>query len=742
MSKLSQNTNRTGDLAAVLARIETRLNEQGSAMTNKTVGELMISQESLTDEARDALDDYSNKAHKLLKDTYFELKISTEEGKYTDAQWEAGAVILAAGGAAGRYARNAMTVLTPKGGDENVTVIDSLGSSGFDYRGVSAHAKASMEAFDDRELAKSVPFSAVFNIQAARQDEFGETFYPTTVITPDQVGLEISCRRTMVFNETRHENTGKPTDFGRRHLVEGVVDYKLLESEATLAVPVFIVGNTENNAKFTATADLPTHTRVVNGESVVTSALKPGVELDLIGLSQTAATLATGQMDVTDSLDVRVVLENVYLKIHGATANAGAGVTSVFKLDTSTLPLSQFQKSAEGADRQVNLNFTTVDLVLTKDTKTVAGVAAASSALEYLTAGAAVNYVVRLAVDVNGRANLELGSVKVTSSPVTVDSVWEHNPTDGSYSKVTGSAFDNLVAEFDAISLIGYDLIATRSNINRRTRGLMVSVLEIVEKHSIPLGAPITCPNPVTATRTAADLAAPIQAARIRNSNNAVTKLLRYKDTLSSLHISTDRSQPVPNVEGLGRLVLRPFYEELDLDLAEVTSSVKSSDRAEDVSAALINAIRDISYRMYRNSAYQAALDAQTGGTGEKPWLYIGTDQYTHRHLIVPGDTRTASIGFEHKIVTSPDARVYGQIFLTFGRPNQPGPDILSFGCMAWMPELATTIQITRNGSTTIETMVQPRTLHVNTCPLLAVINVKNLDIAVADQMPILTKSV
>lgn len=731
MSKLSLNNKRQGDLGQVLESINTTMVNRGNEVINSRMSDLMVSMEGNSADDRDLIRSMSKTYDDIIGDAYRAAEISMESLTY--AQREAGAVILAAAAKPGAYARAALTMGRLTGG-ENTALIEGL-SGGMDYRPHTALPKASMEAFDDRELLAHIPFSAVFNIQAARQDEFGETFYPTVVVTPDQVGLEISCRRTMVFNDTRHANTGKPTDFGRRHLVEAIVDHTVLESEATLALPIVIPGNTENLAKFALAADVAPYTRLLNGNSALTAPLRPGVSLDLLGLSHDAAVLQTGQLDTTDSLDTRVVLQNLWIKV----TNAGADV-SVLKFNTEGSPLSQFQKSPEGADRQVNLNYTTIDLSITHETLDAAG--AAPAALAWLADPAfpvRQQYVVRLGLDVNGRVNLETGTTLVSNTPIFIDSVWAKDPATGEYSKLAGADLTAVTTELETFELVGYDLLASRSNLNRRSRGLMVSVFEINEKWSIPLGTPIVCPSPVTTTRTAADLAAPIQAARIRNSNNAVTKLLRYADTLRSLHIGSDRSQPVPNIEGLGRLVVRPYFEELEIDLVEVTSSVKSSDRAEDVSAALINAIRDISYRMYRDTAYQAALDAQTGGTGEKPWLYIGTDQYTHRHLIVPGDTRTASIGFEHKVVTSADMRVYGQIFLTFGRPNQAGPDILSFGCMGWMPELATNIQITRNGSTQLETMVQPRTLHVNTLPVLAVIKVKNLDQAIAQQLPLIT---
>ncbi len=79
---------------------------------------------------------------------------------------------------------------------------------------------------------------------------------------------------------------------------------------------------------------------------------------------------------------------------------------------------------------------------------------------------------------------------------------------------------------------------------------------------------------------------------------------------------------------------------------------------------------------------------------------------------------------------------------MTFVRDGQAGPDPLSFGFMAWMPELATSLPMTREGALVNEVMVQPRYLHINTCPILMLIKVKNLGTAVAGKVPIYTDEV
>jgi hypothetical protein len=732
MPKLTQKSQQHSPLSAVAQNITTQLRERGREMANPDITKHMLSLESLQPHQFSEVARAHDQAVADLKQMYADAGINCKD--YTDAQWQSGAIAMLAAGNPSAYAKAAVSTRTPS--QEGFSMVDTM-AGGFDYRTESA---ISNEAFDDRELQQNLPFSVVFNIQAARQNEFGEALYPTVVVTPDQAGLDVSVSRTMVFNEVRHDLTGKPTDFQRRNLVEAVIDASILANESTRATPVYIAsGPHANTDKFTT--DVAAANKTVGHEVIFTAPLKPGIDIGLLGLCQPASVQATGQLDNTDTLDQRLNLEKIYIKFVNAAADE-----SVVAFETARLPRAQFQKSQEGFDREMSLNFITVDLPITSATKDVAGAVAAATggALNYLNAANSsdrATWIVRLAIKVTGDANLELGNVAVNATAVTIDSIARVNTPDGSITAVTEvtdpGAMAALKGAIPTISMVGYDLLAYRSNLNRRTRGLQVTTVMQNERYMIPLGSPVTCPNPVTATRTSTDMAAPITAARIRNDNNAVTKLLQYADTLNALMVSADRRIPVPSVEGIGRHLVRPFFERTTIVVDDIVASLNSQNRAEDVSAALVNKIREVVYRAYRDSGYQPALDALTGGTGEKPTVLIATDPVIQRHLMVSGDTRTMSIGFDHQIVTSMDSRVYGKIFVTFVRKGQTGPDPLSFGCMAWMPELATNIQVTRNGATITETMVQPRSIHINTLPILMVFDVENLGDAVAARVPV-----
>ena len=638
-------------------------------------------------------------------------------------QKEAGTMVALAAGNPMAYATAAMTKRA--GATDGVSLIgfESAGVAGrLDYR----EEHASMEAFDEKKLAEMMPYSIAFNVQASRQDEFSESFYPTTIVSPDMGGIDIAVDRTTVFNAIHHPTSGKAHDWKQRNLVEAVSDASILADESTALIP-FVQENGENEAMFLDDAVVaPTYRRVGNVD-IKTKPLKVGKQINLLGISQHPQLLGAGIIDHTDAIDSRIFLDKLYLR----TSDTG----SVLRFNVSRLPRNAFNKSVEGADREMQLNFRSEALVLNADTMAVDG-----SEPTVLQPVRDSNYTVRLAIKVNGDAHVEFGTVQIDPSAVQVTEITDE---DGNQVSLTAGGGKAIVDALADMKIVGFELNASRTNSNRRTRGLLLNNNREVERFAIPLGAPISAPSPIGSDRDTRDLDSLIAAARIRNSNNAVTTLLNYADTLRAFVQNRRLGHGVPAIEGVGRHVVVPFYEEMDLNLKDVINSIKSKDRAEDISSVLVNAIRDVAYRMYRDSAYQAGVDASSVG-GKKVSLLVGTDSVIQRHLMVTGDRRTFGTTFEDaKIVTTLDSRMDNKIVLTFTREGTDGtPDPLSFGTHAWIPELASSIMVSRDGATYQEAMVQPRSRHINNLPIMAVINVEGLEDVLTTKVAVSTESV
>jgi hypothetical protein len=641
--------------------------------------------------------------------------------KLSDAQIEAGQIIIAASVNPAAYAKSAMTKRAV--GTESIPLIDTItsGAGGtFDFRD---EIHEGLEAFDNTSLSQYIGYSIAFNIQAARQDDYAEAFYPTVVVTPDQGGLDITARLQTVFNEVRHSITGKPTDFNQKNLLEAIVDASILAADALKIVPYYLAGGGGSSANFVPTSRVPSTNATVETVTFPTGPLLINTKIDLLGVSQHPGLVATGVLDNTDALDGKIILSNVYIAFQ-----AGAGGEEVVKFDTLRLNLSHFNKTAEGRDRKMGLQFQTSDLVLDATTADIGG-----GNLAVFDAFQALGYSLRLTTNIFGFADVEFGTVEVNAGPVSIAGIYDAN---GNRIDEAAAGVPAAITALGAIQVIGYDLDARRTNSNRRTRGLLCNSQTFTERYNIPIGSPLSIPTPLNSDTEAGDINTLVTAARIRNSNMAVTALLNYADLLKQ-YVSVAVPGQLPNIMGIGRYFVTPYYkEELNIDFTTKINSIQSHQRIADLRSAFVTTLRKHAYNMLQNSRYKVALDQLTGFTGAVPTLLVGTDPILNQYLMADGDSRTIGPDISYKSVVSYDSRLRGTIFLTFVRPDEVGPSPLNFGVHAWVPEMTSAVQVQRNGAVIKEVMVQPRNVHINTLPVLTkiTVNMTALEQAIADK--------
>lgn len=711
-------TNKSTDaVTGFVHKIKTEINNSGDQFANSQDTSNIVSLESLNPSQVSAI---TNKLASLKDNISQELTTFSLEAFDTtkptgvralDMASSAGAVAALAAGNPLAYAKRAISMESsvPAG-----TMLVEQDFTDTDYR-----LKPAMEAFDEKELNDYMPYTIAFNVFASRQDEFSEKFYPTVVLPPDQPGIDMTLQRVLVFSEKRHPTTGAQMDFKKRNLTDAAVDPSVLADESTRLVP-YRNPDDSTAANFIIEASHPGSVIRISDIDVPTAPLAFNRTINVIGLSQYGPLLGNGVYSNHDALDNRLNIDAIYMI-------PAVGEPAV-KLPTDGLPRSGFVKGPEGNGRDMLLNFPIRDIVINAQTRAID-----TTMVDAFAAVVANNWTVRLSLQLAGNANLELGNVMVGAMGLQVTSIQNPDQSMVSTTSGAGATFKALV---EAMVLGGYDLRASRTNSDRRTRGLLLDTTYEVERNTVPLGAPISVAKPPIDGNDASDLKALIAAARQRNSNMAVSKLFRYADHLERYTKGPRLLGEVPTVEGIARYAVVPFFERHVLNLEGMINSTESHKKAEDVSAVLINAIREVTYRAYRDSRIQTALDQLTGQSGEIPSLIVGTDPVIVRHLMVAGDTRTfGSIFNGAEVVVSQDFRVRNKIILTFGRKSTDGPDALSFGCHAWMPELVGTLMVNRGGSTIRETMVQPRNLHFNNLPVMAILEIQNLSKVLTDKI-------
>lgn len=628
------------------------------------------------------------------------------------------------------YRIAAQNVTKPSGASDDwsrTSVVNP--GTGFGYTDASMYAT---EAYDARNLTAFVGDTVTFNLHAARQRDFGEAFYPTITLTPDQTGLDLTIRRTMILNAKRHEYNGTFTDFNRRNIIDALLDHSVLADGSTDIVPNYLDGDVKNNALFGEglTPELYTF---AEGVQIKTAPLRPNTDIGLVGIGQNVAINAGGQLNQTDAIDQAVWLKSLVFKLGADDATADN-----FEFDVSGLADTMFLKGPGGNRQRISLNFYTEDIVL--NAKTVNYDKAVSPALAFMQVAPYNQLQVRLSIQANANLDIETGKCNLVSGSVGIASILEPDGASGMKTVVNETVIKEVTDKLmGSDKVTGYRVKATYSNVNRRNAGIFINVFEERTLYVVPLGAPITLQTPLTGTRTNADMAAPIAAARARNENNAVTQLLKFYDQLNAIKPLLsygNRRCKSPRIEGIGHTVVYPFVDNVKVDLTRNAQGIKSSERQADIAATLTNTIRDLSYNMWIKSGWQAAAET-IGANVVKPTLIIGTDPEIERHLMDVGDTRLAGIYFTYKVVSTLDLRMRGKIVLAFQVPSTGRANPLAFGCMAYIPELVTTLQQPREGATSRETMVQPRTLHVNTCPIMGMIEVTGIRPAVTGTLAV-----
>lgn len=574
----------------------------------------------------------------------------------------------------------------------------------------------SMEAYDQSAIGNYAHYSLAFNLESAQQDEFGETLFPTIVLTPETGGLDVTIEQTIVHREIRRAITGEVTDFNKQKVLDAVVDHTILESETTRIYPI-VLENGDNAKFFTDASVVAPQTLKVDGVDITTAPLKPGVPADLLALS-TGSALNNGQtLTDEDSIDGNIGLDVAYVKV----TDAAAAKSSVIAINVNGLPRSSFFPSPEGdSEREMTIQFSNETVMLTSNRKDISDVDAEALA----TLG---DQKLNISLKMSGTVDLETGELNVYNPAPAGTGLFAADGTEISTSKGAGKALvDNLSFE-----LVGYTLEAYHSNANLRHRGILGGYTGKVERYAVGFNAPITAKAPINDAerRKATDLKAITAISRTRNANDAVTKLLSRADMLKAYAEAVKGDMPVPEIEGAGRHLVKPYYDEIHLDMEKAIDTARSHETAVDVADCIVNAIRSLVYPMAQDSNYQTALETITNGRETKPRLIIATDTVLQRHIMVSGDDRTASIGMNHKVVTSPDKRMNNTIFLTFSRENKTGEaDPLSFGAHAWIPELVSSAQVSRGGSTSKVTTVQTRNRHIGLLPVMAKITVSNLE--------------
>lgn len=688
-------------LAAVSA-IDTALKQLGrKTVLTKEVASLGL--ESYTDTTRAEVERANTRLRKALEEL---------SGEYSTASKEAAEI-------------GALASADPVGA---LTTDAPLDSGAAFHKDNQSMDRIAVEEYDESQNHNVTTHAFSYNLEASRQDPFGEAFYPTVTVAPDEPGYRVEIELVGIYDSIRRDVSGNPDDWPRHNVLFGLRDPDILRTNTTEVIPVV---RPASAAKFVDAAVLAPWSTKQDKETFETSALKFGETINLLSISQTDALLATGASDSFDSLDTAVVLKTVYVNVPNGATN------EVYAFNVSALPTSVFVNDQQSNQRNMVVNFLTKDLMIDKNKKTVTG-AAPTNLADIVSGG----WEVRLGLDVNGRVGLWNGEIRLTQTALQVTKILNAAGEEFLPSEIgAGHAAEDILALFEDATAEGYTVDARRQNWGKRQLGRLVDSQKFAEVFEVPLLSPIATVRPpqnATNEDTASAIARLVQVTNVMASNAAVDALFEYSSTLSSFISLVSRGVEGPALRNVARYLVTPVHKAKVLNVLEFTDSIRSQDRAADIRAGLVNVLRDDVWSAFRDSNLLAARQGVSGQGAGLPTVLLGCDQVLANWLMFDGDLRTLGADFNIKVVSTPNKRMTGKIFVTFvdDTESQSGkPYALGFGNMAWKVQIPLVLQTQRNGQTNRELSVQPSFRHFNNLPILLDYTVTNLSQLVNERL-------
>lgn len=583
----------------------------------------------------------------------------------------------------------------------------------------------SFEAFDGQLTKNTLSYSIAFNILASRQDEFGESFYPTLTLDPTNAGFEVEVSYAYLIKEFQHKLNGSAitkSTYPKVPLLKNLFNSEYMEGDANKLVPVYRA----ENASLLLTEGV--RDDKTTGDAIQTAPIKAGVTASIIGLSMSDKLLdKNAVLDMTDAVDRGAVLTKIVLKL-------GA---DMFKFDVTREASRLFvDKQVGGADAHVKetiMNFKSESIILdTVAPKKING--AVSSIFD----GLPESYKIKFNVSLTGELALDTGNISVAATKVEINSIMTSSGDVLASDSAEYIAVKTALGTINAQSFLAYDVDAFLTNSNTRMKGMRLTYESQVKKWSCPLKMGVTLQVPVVnamGTNNDVDkIAQHISAVHIKISYDAVKTLVSYANELK-LVTSTEFDTGVVFSDTPTFEIITPTYVEEEFEAAKYVDSLRSSQNVEDLQAALGNKIKTMVLAAYISSNYNIVHQSKYGAD-KRPGVLIGTDPTIASWLSQGNGIDLGKDFTDVKIVSTPNPAMKGKITIVFDPDSSKQAEAfeeMKFGYCLWSPTILVDLQKTlAGGAVAREIHNIPRYKHINLMPVMMQLNVVNLNTAFA----------
>lgn len=699
--------------------VKTVLDSLSSMKTGNNVDQATISKYNLSQESLDSTEVSKAKADMdgVLKDvksviSAFAHPVSGESLDLTAAQSDAAMLVAKIGVCSREEIQNSIGNYRSVSTGTDVPVVNA----GEFVDDVVDNMQLAREAFDGMQTHNALYFSVAYNLLAARQDEFGEAFFPTIVIDPTQSGIVVEntfAALTDMINRTSRNDKSK---YNKIPLIKVMYDSSVLSINKNKCIPVYDAGRGEDDLFLKDFKYVNKET----GSDITTAPLAVGKTISILGISQTDEMLAKGQMDNTDALDRSINLRKVYFEMKTEQD------TEVFSFDAGAFAYNNFAAAPQGEIKDMLLNFNTTGLELHLDSITQAN----GTASQIFTKLNKPGLILKLSVNVTGNANIEYSDIVVYGNKIEINEI---RTTAGEVLAADNADYLAVMDAIKSITIIGYTLDAYRTNTNLRTMGQLLTIERRKQEYQINLRSGMSMLAPIvndTGRENDVDyLNTQIQATQLRTSSDAVLTLKRYAELLQAT-VKNGVAKDLPTA-GVGRWSVHPYYKNISFDVSKFVDSIKSVDRLDDIRAALLNKINDEVIQCDIISNYGAAHRVANNNIPTMKTVIIGTDYRIAAYLGGKENKIKLNNDVEAIIVATYNQEMAGKIFITygvFGDDRNTVVNPLNFGNMIWAPTIATDVIRTVSNSTRRELMTMPRYLHIVNLPILIQIDVSDIE--------------
>lgn len=589
-----------------------------------------------------------------------------------------------------------------------------------------------LEAFSQQDLTKVQTYSMVYNLSAARQDPFGEAFFPMLTHNALDRTVVVECTMLAVLNTVNHQLNGKlEYQMGKANIMKALRYPGILNQTSTMLYPVFRRG--ENEDYFAPEAEIAPVSITHDETTFETSWLKVGVTIEsFLGLTSHNNEIANGLRDRTYVLDSKFQLGALCLKF-------GNDLISFTNLDLNGG--MDFMPIQEGSKRRLVMNKEIRSMILTPETKDIK-----NNDLATLSAIKTNNLRVLLQFNFSGDVDVETSRVNTSATQITVHRIYNDSNEMLSLTEGIGKDIADLIK---AGTVAYFKPISRLLNDNLRKRG------QELEMDTVQIPYRIPTLSPISARRTSSVVGQPApdagklleelaNATYIDMSRSAVTELLRMEAYLQTLPDVVDRTQLYENNNlGAARFYIDKWYKHDTIDMNDVMT-LKEHERMTDMSARIVTTLRKQVFDAYTESNYGAVHHLRYGNNKVKPTVIIGGDPRLIGYIQVPGDLRTLSENFNVELVSTPNIDMTGRLIWVFGKAEGASNDLsnpLHFANTIWCPEIVVDLDPAQNKDIVYRTMlVAPSWQRIIHTPVMGGITVENLNESMDTYVPVRTK--